>query len=66
MRFDSYNRPLKIRESIETPTPKVGTHLGVWGFMSHSPTFPGAWNVIPRLTLGPHLCKPLRWLGTQG
>ncbi len=25
----NYNRSLKIRESIETPTPKVGAHLKV-------------------------------------
>jgi hypothetical protein len=43
MSFEPYNRPLKIQKSIETPTPKVGAHLGVWGFiLSHSPTFPRA------------------------
>jgi hypothetical protein len=29
MCFDPCDRPLKIRESIETPTPKVGAHLGM-------------------------------------
>jgi hypothetical protein len=29
MGFDLHNRSLKIRESIETLTPKVGAHLGV-------------------------------------
>jgi hypothetical protein len=29
MSFDPYNHPLKIRESIVTPTPKMGVHLGV-------------------------------------
>jgi hypothetical protein len=38
MGFDPCNCSLKIRESIETPTPKVGVHLGVWRFDSH--TFP--------------------------
>jgi hypothetical protein len=33
MGFDPYNHFLKIRESIETPIPKVGAHLGVWGFI---------------------------------
>jgi hypothetical protein len=48
--FDPYNCSLKILESIGTPTPKVGTHLGVWGFIpSHSPTLPGAWDVTPGL-----------------
>jgi hypothetical protein len=43
MSFDPYNRFLKIGDSIETPTPKMGVHLGVWGFIpSHSPTLPRA------------------------
>jgi hypothetical protein len=29
MSFDPYSRSLKIQKSIETPTPKVGVHLGV-------------------------------------
>jgi hypothetical protein len=33
MGFDPYNRCLKIQESIETPTPEMGVHLGVWGFI---------------------------------
>jgi hypothetical protein len=50
MSFELWNFPLKIWESIGTPTPKMKTHLGVWGFIpSHSPTFLGAWNVTPRL-----------------
>jgi len=41
MSFDPYNCSLKIQKSIKTLTPKVGAHLGVWGFiLSHSPTFP--------------------------
>jgi hypothetical protein len=39
MSFDPCNFPLKIQESIGTPTPKMGVHLGVWGFIPlHSPT----------------------------
>jgi hypothetical protein len=50
MSFDPCNRPLKIWESIETPTPKVGAHLGVWRFIpSHFPTLLARWNVTPRL-----------------
>jgi hypothetical protein len=46
MSFDPCNRFLKIQESIGTLTPKVKTHLGVWGFIpSHSPTLLGAWDV---------------------
>jgi len=46
MGFDPYNCSLKIQESIRTPTPKVGVHLGVWGFIpSHSLALLRAWNV---------------------
>ncbi len=40
MGFDPYNYTLKVWESIKTPTPKMGAHLGVWGFIpyfSHTP-----------------------------
>jgi hypothetical protein len=54
MGFDPWNCSLKVRDSIWTPTPKVGTHLGVWGFIpSHSPTLPRAWNVTPELPSWP-------------
>jgi len=60
MSFDPCNRPLKIWESIGMPIPKVGTHLGVCGFIpSHFLTFPS-------FILGPHLCKPLPWSQAQG
>jgi len=46
MSFDPCNHPLRIQKSIETPIPRMGAHLGVWGFIfSHSPTFPGTRNV---------------------
>ncbi len=46
MNFDPWNYFLKIWKSIRTPTPKVGAHLGVCGFIpSHPPTLSGAWNV---------------------
>ncbi len=48
MGFDPYNRFLKIRKSIGTPTFKMGIHSRVWRFIpSHSPTLLGAWDVIP-------------------
>jgi hypothetical protein len=51
MNFDPCNRPLKIQESI--PTPKVGAHLGVWGFIpSHFLALPRTWNVTPEFTFG--------------
>ncbi len=54
MSFDIWNRSLKIWESTETPTLKVGVHLGVRGFNpSHSSTFPKAWDVTPRLPSWP-------------
>ncbi len=60
MGFNPCNRSLKIRESTETPTPKVGTHLGVWGFIpSHSLTLLGAWDVTPKL---PSWLAPLQAL----
>jgi hypothetical protein len=57
MSFDPYNHFLKIQESIETPIPKVGAHLGMWGFTfihfrGHEMWFLG-------FTLGLHHCKPL-------
>jgi hypothetical protein len=33
MGFDLCNRFMKIWESIEILTPKVGAHLGAWGFI---------------------------------
>jgi hypothetical protein len=54
MGFDPYNYLLKVQDSIKTPTPKVGAHLGVWGFIpSHSPTLLGTWNVTPKLHSSP-------------
>jgi hypothetical protein len=36
MGFDPSNRSLKIQKFIETPTLKVGIHLGVLRFNSHT------------------------------
>jgi len=53
MSFDPWNCPLKIQESIRTPTP-----LGVCGFIrSHSPTLPRTWNVTSRFHFWPTPCK---------
>jgi hypothetical protein len=58
--FDPYNRLLKIRESIGTPSPKVGVTLGVWRFIpSHFPTLLGTCDVTLGLSLNPQPCKPL-------
>jgi hypothetical protein len=54
MGFDYCNHSMKIQGSIGTPTPKVGAHLGVWGFIpSHSPILPRACNVTPDLHTWP-------------
>jgi hypothetical protein len=60
MSFDPCNCFLKLRESIETPTPKVGVPLGVWGFIpSHSFALPWAWNVTPEILSWPALLQAL-------
>ncbi len=66
MGFYLWNCSLKIRESIVTPTPKVGTHLGVWWFIpSHSPTLPGAWDVTPMFPFWPAPFQALLWSWAQ-
>jgi len=66
MNFDSCNFPLKIRESIGTLTPKMGAHLGVWGFIpSHSLAL--SWEHEMWLSGSLlHLHKPLPWSRAQG
>jgi hypothetical protein len=50
MGFDPYNCALKIQESIGTPTPNMGVHLRVGGFIpSHSLALPRAYNVPPEV-----------------
>jgi hypothetical protein len=67
MSFDPCNHPLKVWESIVTPTLKVRVHLKVWGFNpSHSFALPRAWYVIPEFTFGSQLRKPLLWSRAQG
>jgi hypothetical protein len=59
MSFDPCNCPLKSQKFVETPTPKMGVHLGVWGFiLSHSPTFLGACNVTHRFHSWPTPLSP--------
>jgi hypothetical protein len=69
MSFDSYNCSLKIQESIGTPTPKMGAHLGVWMFIfSHSPTISTSREYdmwLSGFTFGPHPYKPLLWSRAQ-
>jgi len=57
--FDPCNHSLNIQESMGTPTPNMGVHLGVWGFIpSHSFALPGHENTTIGLSLGSHPCKP--------
>jgi hypothetical protein len=43
--FGPCNHSLNIHESIRTPTPNMGIHLGVWGFFpSHSFALSRAWK----------------------
>jgi len=59
LRFDPSNQSLKFWESTETPSPKVGVALGVWGLTpSHSPALSRVYDVTPGLPLGPHPCNP--------
>ncbi len=54
MGFNPYNYSLKIWESNGIPTPKMGVHLEVWGFIPpHSPTLPEARDVTPGLPSWP-------------
>jgi hypothetical protein len=55
--FDPRNRSLKFRESINTPSPKVGVALGVWVYTpSHSltPSYIQEYDVTLGLPFGPH------------
>jgi hypothetical protein len=66
MNFDPYNRLLKIRESIETPTPKVGAHLGVCGFIpshsqGHEMWLPGSF--LARTFASPYFSRKLKGYG---
>jgi len=50
MNFDPCDTSLKIRNSIGIPTPKMGVHLGMCGFIPHTPMNA---NVTPRLHFRP-------------
>jgi hypothetical protein len=54
MGLNPYDLSLKVQESIGTPTPKMGAHLGMWRFIpSHSPTFLETQDVTPGLLSWP-------------
>ncbi len=54
MSFVPCNHSLNIRKSIGIPTPKVGAHMGMCGFIpSQLPTLSRTWNVILRLHFQP-------------
>jgi len=67
MNFDPYNHFLKIREFIGIPTPKVGAHLGVWGFIpSHSFALPRAWDVTPGVLSWPSPLQAFALIASLG
>jgi hypothetical protein len=58
--FDPCNHPLNVWESIGTPTPKMGVHLGVWRFIpSHYFSLLRAQNVTPGLPSWPATLQTL-------
>jgi hypothetical protein len=58
--FNPWNLSLNIRESTETPTPKVGVPLGMWGSIpSQFFTLLGACSMIPRLPSWPATLQAL-------
>ncbi len=59
MGFDPWNRVIKIQESIWTPTPTMGVHLGVWGFIpSHSLHSLHSWEHVMWLMGLPFCSQP--------
>jgi len=54
--FDPWNRSLKLWESTETPSPKVGIALGVWGF---TPSHFGSMWCDSRTSSCPATLQPL-------
>jgi hypothetical protein len=66
MNFGPLNYSLKIWDSIGIPTPKVGIHLGMCGFIpSHFFAFPRGWIWFPNYTFGLHISMPLPWSQAQ-
>jgi len=67
MGLDPCNFFEKIWKSIKTPTPEVGIHLGVCGFIPHIlPHSQDHEMWLLGFTLCAHLHKPLPWLQAQG
>jgi hypothetical protein len=65
MNFGLCNRLLKIWKCTRTPTPKMGVHLKVWGFIPlHSFALPRAWDVNPRLLSWPTPLQALAFVAS--
>ncbi len=61
------NRSLWELESIKTPTPKMGVHLGMCGFIpSHSLALLRMWMWFPGYIFSSHFSMPLPWSRAQG
>jgi hypothetical protein len=57
----------RFESPFRTPTPNMGVHLGVWGFIpSHSLHSREHVKWLPGLPLGPQPCHALPWLRAQG
>jgi hypothetical protein len=57
----------RFKSPFGTPTPNMGIHLGVWGFIpSHSLHSREHVKWLPGLPLGPQPYNPLPWLQAQG
>jgi hypothetical protein len=67
MSFDPSNHFLKIWDLIGIPTPKMGVHLGLCGFIpSQFFTFSKVWMWILGCIICPHLSMPLLSSWAQG
>jgi hypothetical protein len=67
MSFDPYNHLLKNQESIRILILKMGTLLGMWGFIpSHFPTLLKTWNVTPMLHSWPTPLQAFTLILSQG
>jgi len=61
--FDPCNRSLNIQKCTETPTPKVESPLGVWGFIpSHFLSFPSFLSWLATLQAFALVTSPRLWL----
>jgi hypothetical protein len=64
--FDPWNCSLKFQESTETPSPKVGVALRVWGFIPHTFLHSRKYVMwLPGFFLARTLATPWPWSWAQ-